>query len=105
MGVSAHCDATSGVHWVTRGPFTAATRLGPDVDLTKIRRHAGRRICLLTPDEGLDLSLRGAGFHQIMTPATVAEIDLRSTVKSHVKWRNALHNATAHLMPSKINGF
>lgn len=93
MDVSAHCDVTSGVHWITRGPIAAATRIGPDVDFTKIRQKAGRRICLITPDVGADLALRRAHFRQIMTPATVAEIDLRSTVGSHVKWRNALHNA------------
>jgi hypothetical protein len=93
MGVSAHCDATSGVHWVTRGPFTAATRLGADVDFAKIRQNAGRRICLLSPDVGPGSSLHKAGFRRIMTPATVAEIDLRSHIKQHVKWRNALHSA------------
>ena len=65
MGVSAHCDVTSGVHWITRGPIAAATRIGPDVDFTKIRQKAGRRICLITPDVGADLALRRARFRQI----------------------------------------
>ena len=93
MGVSAHTDATSGAHWITHGPVAAATRVGPEVDFTALREHTGRHICVVTPDEKSPLALRDAGFRQIMTHATVAEIDLRRAVRPHVKWRNGLHKA------------
>lgn len=105
MGVCAHSDETSGVHSITRGPLWAATRVGTDVDFSKIRRHAGKRFCVVSPDVQSPLSLRRAGFRQIMTPATVAEIDLQQPLTQHVKWRNGLHKAQSSPLRSCHRAF
>lgn len=93
MGVPVCADPQTGAQWITRGPLSVATRIGPDIRLNSIRRMCGRRMCIVTPDTVDIAPLRAAGFRQIMTAATIAEIDLTAPIFPHVKWRNAIRKA------------
>lgn len=93
MGVPVCADTDTGAQWITRGLLSVATRLGPDIQPDTFRRLCGRKISIVTPDAADTTSLRNAGFRQIMTPATIAEIDLTSPISPHMKWRNALRKA------------
>ena len=105
MGIPARSDPQTGAQWITRGPLSVATRLGPDVDLSHLRDLYGRRFCIVSPDKASAKPLHDAGFRQIMTPATIAELDLTRPIAPHVKWRNAVKLAKKSPVKTKHRVF
>lgn len=92
-GVKGFFDETTQAQYVERGP---ATYIARSRDITQFRDLRGinpRSFCVLNPDTAAPKALRHAGFRQIMTPVTVAEIDLTCTFHPLQKWRNALNKA------------
>ncbi len=90
---------------VQRGPIVFASRNDPANLSPQFRQAYPRRIFVANPDKPAPEQMRRAGFRQIMTPATVAELDLTRPMKPHGKWRNALrksHNSALSTSHRKL---
>ncbi len=78
------------VQLIRKGPILFGTGIRAEA-ADHARNSMGRcAFCILNTDT---TDTKPAGFRQIMTPASVAEIDLTQPVHPHVKWRNALRKA------------
>ena len=75
------------------GPVVMASRCDPRRLTPDMRNSHWGRIFVVNPDRHDLAQMRRAGFRQILTPATVAEIDLRKPLAPHGKWRNAWRRA------------
>ncbi len=92
-GVKSFYDEITQVNFVERGPVTYIARSTDMDQLPALRRINPRSICVLNPDSPSPDALRRAGFRQLMTAASVAEIDLTQPVQTHPKWRAALRKS------------
>lgn len=93
LGANAFSDPAVVTQMIARGPVVMASRCDPR-HLTPDMRNSHRgRIFVANPDRHYLAQMRRAGFRKIMTPATVAEIDLRKPLAPHGKWRNAWRRA------------
>lgn len=92
-GVKGFFDENSQTNFVERGPITYAARTTSATNYRAIRGINPQTFCVLNPDSSHDIALRQAGFYQVMTPASVAEIDLSQIWQPLQKWRNALRKA------------
>lgn len=92
-GAKAFFDHSTQAHFIQRGPITFAARPADPSQFSAMRRINPSNICVLNPDTPSPKSLKAAGFRQLMTPASIAEIDLTSPIKLHGKWRNALRKS------------
>jgi len=92
-GVKGFFDEFTQSHFVERGPVTYVARTTDAAKFRAIRHINPRTFCVMNPDNQETDALREAGFRQIMTPATVAEIDIMRPFHPHQKWRNALRKA------------
>lgn len=92
-GVKGFFDESSQTHFVERGPVTYAARTANPATFHAIRQINPRKFCVINPDAPHELCLRNAGFRQIMTSASVAEIDLSQPFQPLQKWRNTLIKA------------
>ncbi|WP_458790717.1 GNAT family N-acetyltransferase [Yoonia sp. MH D7] len=78
------------VQLMRKGPLLFGTGI-PAEAAHHARNSMGRcAFCVLNTDSA---DVKPAGFRQIMTPASVAEIDLTQPLNPHGKWRNALQKA------------
>jgi hypothetical protein len=84
MGVVAWRDETTDTVLLRRGPVTLASRCGTNLPTQ-------RGICVVNPDTSG--RFQRTRFYQIMTAATVAELDLTTPMTPHQKWRNTLRKA------------
>lgn len=91
-GAKAFCHAATQTHMIQRGPVTYAARPASQ-HFTALRHISPSHICILNPDTPADHALKAAGFRQLMTPASVAEIDLTQPIRLYGKWRNALRKS------------
>lgn len=89
-GVKAFSCIESGTHFICRGPITYIAR--PEL-ITNLRHIRPATVCILNADSDINASLKHAGFRKVMTPASVAEIDLTNPPQMLGKWRNALRKA------------
>ena len=92
-GVVTHRLPDDGTYVVQRGPVVAATRHGQQTDLHALRRYSARRITVVNPETPAPAALRSAGFRQMMTGSTVAQIDLSQSIQPHPKWARSLRHA------------
>lgn len=93
LGANAFSNPADVTQMIERGPVVMASRCDPR-HLTPDMRNSHRgRIFVANPDRHDLAQMRRAGFRQILTPATVAEIDLRKPLAPHGKWRNAWRRA------------
>lgn len=92
-GVKGFFDKEAEVNFVERGPVTYVARCSDPMKFHAMRRINPSTICVLNPDAPESGALRQAGFRQIMTPASVAEIDLTMPFRPLQKWRNTLNKA------------
>ena len=88
-GVKGFSDGKTQTQYVERGPVTYVARTTGMAHFHAIRKINPRTICVMNPDTSAPNALRKAGFRQIMTPASVAEIDLTHSFHPLQKWRNA----------------
>ena len=88
-GVHAFADA-NGTQMIARGPVVAVFR--------GIRPPQSRRAIIMHPDTDQSAALRAAGFRQIMTPATIAQMDLIAPTPPHPKWQRACERARNAIM-------
>lgn len=83
----------TGAIFIHKGPVLYAAGLDADAPLGAVRNTPKTAICVANLDAVNHQFARTAGFRQVMTPATVAEIDLTQPMQMHAKWRHALQKA------------
>lgn len=98
------CEITHS-EFIQRGPFTYVARPHNSVAYAAMRHIGPSTICVLNPDSPAEMALKAAGFRQLMTPATVAEIDLTQPPRMLGKWRNALRKSERSAIKTKHRPF
>lgn len=91
-----------GTQLIRKGPLLFGTGVCAQVAQHIHNHMAGCVVCVLNTDSG---AATPAGFRQIMTPASVAEIDLTRPVHPHAKWRNALRKAQNSPLKTQLRRF
>jgi hypothetical protein len=104
-GVKGFLDENTQTQYIERGPVTYAARTADPTRFRAIRAINPRKFCILNPDIVAPDALRQAGFRQIMTPASVAEINLTTPFHPLQKWRNAQRKAKAGPLTSQHRPF
>jgi len=92
-GVKAFLDASTNSHYIQRGPVTYIARPKKADKIADLRQIDPNTICVVNADSPADISLKSAGFRKLMTPASVAEINLSKPLQPHGKWRYALRKS------------
>ena len=83
----------TGAILIRKGPVLYAAGLDADAPLGAVRNTPKTAICVASLDAVNHQFARAAGFRQVMTPATVAELDLTQPMQMHAKWRHAVQKA------------
>ena len=90
LGVKAFFDDDSQSHYVQRGPLIYLARAAQSAPLRAARGINRRAVTVINPDTANAADLRAAGFRQLMTPASVGEIDLTQPLSPLPNWRASL---------------
>ena len=88
-----------------RGPVWC-TDASPDQRRAMLGKLAKTGLRVVNADRPRDIP-KGSGFHQIITPAAMAEVDLRGDLRAamHPKWRNRLVKAQSAPLNLQNHGF